>query len=268
MILFAEVAETASFTGAAERLGIPKSTASQRISQLEDRLGLRLLNRTTRKVTLTGSGQVYLEFCNRVRSEARDAERALTHLKEQTLGHLKITCPDVTAAYLMPGFLHEFARRFPMVTVELLATNQSLDLIAESIDFAFRVGPSDNQSLVQRRIASIRRSVTATPGYLSSSEQINTPQDLVRHRCLIHTGQPLWRFAKAQQEYNLSPSPAMSSDSIAFLVQACAMGEGVALLPRYVVKPFLERGQLVEVLTRFTTSSNEMFRGGSGKLNR
>ncbi len=105
MILLVEVAETGSFTKGGLRLGMPKSTVSQRISQLEARQGLRLLNRSTRQVTLTAAGQVYLNYCLRIREEARNATTAMGHLKAQPDGRLRITCPEITASHFMPGFL-------------------------------------------------------------------------------------------------------------------------------------------------------------------
>ncbi|MER9794613.1 LysR family transcriptional regulator [Mesorhizobium sp. M0213] len=145
MILLAEVAETGSFTRAGERIGMPKSTVSQRIAQLEARLGLRLLNRSTRHVSLTGSGQVYLEYCRRVRAEVLAANMAMTNLREQPVGKLKITCPEVTATYFMPSFLHGFTTQFPGIAIELIATNRHLNIIRERVDFAFRVGTTTGQ---------------------------------------------------------------------------------------------------------------------------
>ena len=122
MILLAEVAETGSFTKGGQRLGLPKSTVSQRIARLEARLGLRLLNRSTRQVTLTAAGQVYLDYCRRVRDEARNAAAAMGHLKTQPEGHLRITCPEITASHFMPGFLGGFASAHPGITIDLIAT--------------------------------------------------------------------------------------------------------------------------------------------------
>ncbi len=163
MILLAEVAETGSFTQAGARVGMPKSTVSQRIAQLEERLGLRLLHRSTRHVSLTGSGQVYLDYFRRVRAEVSAASVAMANLKEQPVGTLKITCPEVTASYFMPEFLHGFMTKYPKITVELVATNRHLDIIRERVDFAFRVGAITGQDLIVRRISAIWRALVASP---------------------------------------------------------------------------------------------------------
>nr|WP_278116294.1 LysR family transcriptional regulator [Mesorhizobium sp. WSM4875]WIE94729.1 LysR substrate-binding domain-containing protein [Mesorhizobium sp. WSM4875] len=237
MILLAEVAETGSFTQAGKRIGMPKSTVSQRIAQLEERLGLRLLNRSIRSVSLTGSGQVYLDYCRRVRAEVSAANTAMTNLKEQPIGTLKITCPEVTASHFMPGFLHGFAKKFPRIAVELIATNRHLNIVRERIDFAFRVGATTGQDLIVRRVSSIKRVLVAAPAYLKAGDPVREPTDLLRHRCLIHDAQPEWAFSTEDTAIALRPPAAAISDSMGFLLQSSIVGAGIALLPAYVARP-------------------------------
>lgn len=214
MILLAEVAETGSFTQAGMRTGIPKSTISQRIAQLEERLGLRLLNRSTRHVSLTGAGQVYLDYCRRVRTEAAAATIAMGNLKEQPVGALRITCPEVTASHFMPAFLHGFAAAYPQITVELIATNRNLDIIRERVDFAFRVGVVTGQDMIVRRISSIRLVLVAAPSYLETSLPLKEPNGLLLHRCLIHDAQPEWELIAGDARWVQRPPAAVVSDSM------------------------------------------------------
>ncbi len=258
MILLAEVAETGSFTRAGGRIGMPKSTVSQRIAQLEARLGLRLLNRSTRHVSLTGSGQVYLEYCRRVRAEVSAANMAMTNLKEQPVGTLKITCPEVTASYFMPTFLHGFTTQFPRITVELIATNRHLDIIREQVDFAFRVGTTTGQDLIVRRVSSIKRVLVAAPAYLAAGSPPRKPTDLLHHRCLVHDAQPEWVFSSDDAPIVMRPPAAATSDSMGFLLQSCIAGGGVALLPAYVCQPSVAVGRLVELLPGWEIPPYEM----------
>ncbi|RWB37926.1 MAG: LysR family transcriptional regulator [Mesorhizobium sp.] len=258
MILLAEVAETGSFTRAGGRLGMPKSTVSQRIAQLEARLGLRLLNRSTRHVSLTGSGQVYLEYCRRVRAEVSAADMAMTNLKEQPVGTLKITCPEVTASYFMPTFLHGFTTQFPRIAVELIATNRHLDIIRERIDFAFRVGTTTGQDLIVRRVSSIKRVLVSAPVYLAAGSPLREPTDLLHHRCLVHDAQPEWVFSSDDTPIVMPPPAAATSDSMGFLLQSCIAGGGVALLPAYVCQPSVAVGRLVELLPGWEIPPYEM----------
>jgi DNA-binding transcriptional LysR family regulator len=258
MILFAEVADCGSFTKAGVRLGIPKSTVSQRISQLEARLGLRLLNRSTRTVTLTGSGLVYVEHCRRVRAEAALATMAMSHLKDQPVGALRITCPEVTASYFMPGFLQGFSAQFPKIEIEVLATNENLDIIQERIDFAFRVGSVSGQDFIVRTISSIRRIPVASPDYLSSAAPIAYPDDLLQHRCLVHAAYPEWSFTKGAKRSAIHPPAAMKSDSMGFLLQASVAGSGIALLPAYISADYRAAGALVELLQEWQVPAHQM----------
>lgn len=258
MILLAEVAETGSFTRAGVRMGIPKSTVSYRIAQLEAHLGLRLLNRSTRQVTLTGSGQAYLEYCRRVRAEVSAANMAMANLKEQPVGRLKITCPEVTASYFMPAFLHGFARNFPRIAVELIATNQHLDIIRERVDFAFRVGATVGQDLIVRRVSSVKRILVAAPAYLAAGGPLREPANLLDHRCLVHDAQTEWVFYADDTPIALRPPAAMTSDSMGFLLQSCVVGDGIALLPAYVCQPSVAAGRLVELLPAWRIPPYEM----------
>jgi len=258
MILLAEVADARSFTMAGQRLGIPKSTVSQRISQLEDRLGLRLLNRSTRHVSLTSAGQVCLDHCRRMRAEAVAATVAMSNLKAQPAGTLRITCPEVTASHFMPAFLHGFSRACPQVRIELIATNRPLDIIRERIDFAFRVGSVRGQDLILRRLSAIRRMLVAAPAYLESAAELREPADVLRHRCLMQEGQSEWAFAAEESVETLSPPPAAVSDSIGFLLQSAIAGSGVALLPAYVCRPALAANRLVALLPDWQSPPGEM----------
>ncbi|MDQ2068238.1 LysR family transcriptional regulator [Xinfangfangia sp. CPCC 101601] len=176
MILLAEVAEARSFTAAGQRLGVPKSTVSQRIARLEQQLDLKLLNRSTRQVSLTSAGTIFLEHCQRVRTEVQAGATAMGNVKYQPSGTLRITCPEVTATYFMPGLLHGFTQAFPRITVELIATNRPLDIVRERIDFAFRVGSVTDQNLITRRLSAIRRILVASPSYLATAPRLSQPR--------------------------------------------------------------------------------------------
>ncbi|OJY30081.1 MAG: hypothetical protein BGP11_19755 [Rhodobacterales bacterium 65-51] len=257
MLLLIEVAEAGSFTRGGQRLGLPKSTVSQRIAQLEARLGLRLLNRSTRQVTPTAAGEVYLEHCRRLRQEARNAALAMGHLKTRPEGLLRITCPEITATHFMPGFLHAFAQAHPAIQVQLIATNRKLDLLQERIDFAFRVGAPQGQEMILRRISAIRRVLVAAPAYLAAVPLPRNPGDLTQHRCLIHDTQPQWTFG-GPDSTALHPAAALSSDSMGFLLQTCLMGGGVALLPAYICQAALASGALVRLLPDCSPAPYEM----------
>lgn len=258
MILLAEVAEARSFTAAGLRLGMPKSTVSQRIAKLEQLLDLKLLNRSTRQVSLTSAGLIFLEHCQRVRAEVQAGATAMGNVKDQPAGALRITCPEVTATYFMPDLLHRFAQAFPRITVQLIATNRPLDIVGERIDFAFRVGEVTDQTLIIRRLSSIRRILVASPTYLATAATPSHPADLREHRCLLHDAQPDWRFQSHAEVVTLQPPAAIRSDSMGFLLQSAITGSGIALLPAYVCHASLRAGVLHRLLPDWSTEASHM----------
>ncbi|WP_227421525.1 substrate binding domain-containing protein [Pacificispira spongiicola] len=173
---------------------------------------------------------------------------AMSNLKDQPHGTLRITCPDVTATYFMPEFLGQFAERFPRISIELLATNRHLDLIKENVDFAFRVGPVASQTFITRKISSIRRVLVAAPGYLAANPKINDPNDLIQHRCLLHDALPDWTLSDGTTRTTLAPPAAAKSDSLGFLLQSCIFGSGISLLPAYICQPAIAAGRLTVLL--------------------
>jgi DNA-binding transcriptional LysR family regulator len=258
MIFLAEVAETGSFTKASARLSVPKSTLSQRIKELEKRLGLQLLSRSTRRVSLTSNGQVYLEYCRRVRAEVESANVAMINLKERPTGRIRVTCPEVTASHFMPRFLYGFTKQFPNVQVDLLATNEHLDIIHERINFAFRVGSVSSKDLLVRKISSIKRILVASPTYLRHAGPLAHPDQLDKHRCLVHQAHAAWSFSLKSEASKITPAGAMVSNSIGFLLQASVAGNGLAVLPAYVCAPYLATGSLVELLPQWRIPVHQM----------
>lgn len=177
------------------------------------------------------------------------------HLKSRPEGHLRLTCPEITASHFMPAFLSGFSRAHPGITLDLIATNRPLDLLRERIDFAFRVGHAQGQEMILRRISKIPRLAVAAPRYLDAAPAILTPEDLRRHDCLLHQGHPQWQFADGT---TVSPPAALRSDAMGFLLQAAILGAGIALLPAYVSRPARASRALIEVLPDHPPTSYEM----------
>ncbi|MFC4160778.1 LysR family transcriptional regulator [Chitinimonas lacunae] len=256
MAIFAEVADCGSFTAAARRLGLPKSTVSQRVSQLEDRLGVRLLQRTTRRLGLTSAGQLYLGHCLRMLDAARAAEAAVSLLREAPAGRLRLTAPEASGTLLFPALLAVFCQQYPAVEIDLVVSDTQLDLVAERIDLAFRTGRLDDSSLICRRIGPVRRALVASPGYLDRCGRPEHPAHLPLHRCLLHHPLPQWPLGNLDP---IEPPPALSSNSLAFLRQAALADAGIALLPVFTCRDDLAAGRLETVLPAFPPRPNDYF---------
>src|SRR5689334_9657853 len=167
IVVFTKVVETKSFTGAADALGLPKSTVSRKLAQLEERLGVRLVQRTTRKLALTDIGEAYYERASRIVADIAAAEQVVTDMQSTPRGRLKITAPiDLSTKYL-GGIIAEFVATHPDVNVELDATDRIVDLIEEGFDVAVRFGPLPESTLIARKLAPVAGVLCASPAYLA-----------------------------------------------------------------------------------------------------
>ena len=258
MLLVIEIADTGNFTQAGARLGMPKSTLSHRVTQLEKRLGLRLFNRSTRHVSLTSNGQVYLEYCRRIRARDRGRQHGDDQPQGTAYRDPKNHLPGGHRDLFYAGIPWRFPRKFPRVAIELIATNQHLDLIRERVDFAFRVGSVSNQNFIVRKVSTIKRVLVASPEYLAAGSPIREPGDLLQHRCLLHNALPDWTFTAENAQVVFRPPAAAKSNSLGFLLQSSLAGNGVALLPAYVCQPALAAGRLIELLPGWELTPYDM----------
>lgn len=190
MGLFATVVEQGSFTGAAEVLGMPKSSVSQKISRLESRLGVRLLQRTTRRLSLTPQGEVYVAHCQELLALARSANLAMARLRAAPGGRVRITAPEATGTLLLGRILAEFRALYPEVVLELTLCDEQLDLVGEGYDLALRAAPLKDSSLICRRIGQVARHLVASPGYLADNGTPLQLSELAGHACLVHGSLP------------------------------------------------------------------------------
>src|SRR5450432_3710334 len=176
ILVFARVVQAGSFIAASAKLGMPKSTVSRKVSELEARLNARLLQRTTRKLALTDVGRTYYDYCARIVGEVEDAELAVSSLQNKPRGELRVTCgPNV--AFLAP-ILGDYLKRYPDVRLELVSTSRSVDLIEERIDVGIRAGALADSTLIAKLLGKVSWFLVATPAYLKKRKHPRTPEDL------------------------------------------------------------------------------------------
>ncbi|MDK2122434.1 LysR family transcriptional regulator [Parachitinimonas caeni] len=249
MAIFATVVECGSFTAAATQLGLPKSTVSQRLAELEQSIDLRLLQRSTRKLSLTEAGQVYLTHCQAMLEAARTADAAISQLRDAPAGALRITSPEASGLTLIPPMLAAFRKEFPQISVHSIVTDTHLDLIGDRIDLAFRTGRLHDSSFVSRKIGQVRRVLVAAPAYLAERGQPEEPADLAQHQCLLHSSLSQWMLtSEAGSTLFTPPASNLSSNSLCHLRQAAVAGAGIAMLPAFLCRQELTSGQLQVVL--------------------
>lgn len=259
MALFALVAESGSFTAAAQRAGLPKSSVSQRISQLEQAVGLRLLNRTTRQLNLTFAGERYLIHCQEMMQASERADLALQRLRDNPSGRLRITSPAGIGATLLARCNVEFQQRYPDVTLEVSVSDDIRDLVQEGFDVALRTGKPQDSSLIGRRVGLCQRLLVASKSYLASNPPLDHPQQLATHRCIAHRAWAEWLLRRGEEDYRwLLPSNHLTDNLI--YARECALNHaGITLLPQFLTQQPIVRGELVQVLPEWETEGNELW---------
>lgn len=251
MRLFCQVMESGSFTAAAEQLGLSKQFVSRRLIQLEDRLGVRLLNRSTRRLDVTPLGQSYYESALRLLSEVEQVEQGIAGQNSEPRGTIRLSAPLSFAMAHLGCLLPQFLQRHPQVSVEVDLSDRSVDLIGEGYDLVLRIGTLEDSTLIARRIASIPRVYCASPEYLALRGTPLQPDDLAQHDCLPygHGRQVQWRFKGKVQALNVSGRMRVNNGDL--LRDTAIAGLGVTYLPTFIVGDALKDGRLVSVLDDF-----------------
>jgi DNA-binding transcriptional LysR family regulator len=256
MLSFVKVVENDGFSAAARHLNISTSIVTTHVKSLEDRLGVRLLNRSTRSVSLTEAGQAYYERCIQILSEIEDADEAAQVLQSKPRGTLRLNVSPGVVLLIAPS-IAEFTGLYPDVSVRLTLTTRTVDFVEEGFDLAIRFIVAADSSLILRRLAIFRLVVCGSPKYLAKRGRPEHPSDLVRHNCLIYydasfgKGGKEWRFTGPNGDLPVRVSGNLESNSSVLLRAAAALDEGLLYMPAPVVAEELKSGALVPVLTEF-----------------
>ncbi|MDJ0609637.1 MAG: LysR family transcriptional regulator [Kiloniellales bacterium] len=255
MALFARVAELESFSGAARDLGLSKSAVSKRIARLEDRLGLRLLNRTTRRLSLTEAGTAFYDGCRRVVAEAEAASEAVSHLATAPRGTLRVNAPMSFGMLHVAPCLADFMARYPELKVEMVFNDRMVDLVEEGFDVGIRITPLPDSSVISRRLAPARLVVAAAPSYLAAKGWPETPDDLTRHEALLYayrSGGDRFAFASPGGRRTISLEGRLRANNGEALATAAVGGLGIAIQPSFILAEALRAGLLEPLLTDWT----------------
>ena len=250
MAIFAHVVEAGSFTGAAKNLGLPKSTVSRKITQLEERLGVRLIQRTTRSLRLTDTGTAYYNHCARILSEIEEANIAVTQMQSTPTGTLRITAPVLFGSTVLSGLVAEFMEQHPQISIDLVLSDQRLDLVQDGIDIAFRIGQLEDSSLIGRYLGDVRGMLCASPEYLRRNPAPSHPDQLPNHSLITASQWLQWHMTgPANQEVNFQVKPRLQVNDFASLYALTLAGAGISPLPMLIAAPAVRAGNLVPVLT-------------------
>ncbi|SFC07672.1 DNA-binding transcriptional regulator, LysR family [Marinospirillum celere] len=253
LALFAQVMEQGSFSQAARVLGIPKSTLSRRIADLEKEQGVRLLNRTTRKLVPTAIGREFLEPCQALVAAAQAAEQVTQRVQEKPRGRVRISCPYAVSQNMLVHLIPEFMAQYPEVQVDLWVTNQPINLLTDQVDIALRVRAGvEDSSLIVRPLTPSIQCLVAHPDYLAERGEPRQPTDLISWASLsmpYTSGRYTYELTSNQGEtVIINHQPRLLSDDLWMLREAAAKAQGLAALPEDLCRQYLETGKLVRVL--------------------
>jgi len=250
MSYFVEVVKARSFRGAAEALGMPNSTLSRKINELEKFIGLRLLHRTTRKIELTEAGQIYYERSRRIIDEARLAHEQLGSLLAQPQGMLRVSLPADFAVITLAPFIKEFADFYPGISFDFDLTPRNVDLVSEPYDLAVRMGSLPDSGLIARKLGSLSRSLYASPDYLVQNGTPGSPDELKDHECIgMRQDKPgYWQLHREESRISLRISGRFQMNSIGMMRRFASIGAGIAILPDKIVWEDVTDNKLTRVL--------------------
>lgn len=256
MEIFQWVVELGSFSRAADRLNLSKATVTTHVAALETHLGVRLLNRTTRRLALTEDGAAYLEHVKRVLTDIEETEAILAKGRREPRGRLRVDLPVAVGQQFIVPALPRFAAQYPELKVIATLNDQRIDLVSEGIDVGVRVGVLEDSSIIARKVAESRFVVVASPDYLERWGEPQHPDELIRHNCIglwsPSQGQVLdWKFGTAPDERVFSPSGNLAISNVAALIDVAVAGHGIVCLAELVLGRELAASQLKPILARW-----------------
>lgn len=262
MVIFYHVVETQSFSGAARQLGIARSAISRHISLLEKSIGVRLLNRTTRRLNLTEAGQSYFQSCARIVAEAEAATQGISQLQDEPRGTLKVAAPISLGNQFVTPLVRSFMERYTTLNVELLLDDEVVDMVKEGIDVSIRVGWLHDSNLIARKLGDWPRHLCASPGYLEHHGRPKRPADLTDHEWLIFTRLPApyhWTFEKNKRQHRIQVKGRLKTNNADAVHSSLLAGAGIAAQASFLVGEDIKAGRLEHLLPDYECGSVGMY---------
>jgi DNA-binding transcriptional LysR family regulator len=251
---FVHAAEARSFTAAAQRLGISSSAVGKAISRQEERIGVRLFNRSTRSIALTTEGEIFLARCRRIFAEVEAAEAEMANSTATPAGRLRVSLP--LTGFLLTPVLAAFARAYPQIELDVDFTDRLVDVIEEGVDLVLRTGGAVDSRLMTRTVGNYSFAIVASPNYLARAGTPAEPEDLLGHACLHHrrstSGKLVgWRLKRDGAYLDLALPMTMALNTVEPLIGLAERGVGITMLPMFAVRRQLSEGTLVSLLDRY-----------------
>lgn len=261
IIYFVEVVRSGSFSKASQVLGIPKSTLSRKVLDLEERLGMELMRRTTRRQTLTNSGEEYYRHCLKILADLQELEKSISTSRSENEGVIKLTAPADADSVLAP-LIQKFSTIYPQVSFDILLTDRRVDLVGEGVDLALRFGPLKNSALVAKKIGVGGMRLFASKEYLKLKGQPRMPSDLKKHDCIVFSqskGEVSWALSDGRSHHKIKMNGRLRSSSFMMCRRLVELGMGIGALPDFTFRDSEGTRNLVPVLTNYHFEQRPLF---------
>lgn len=256
---FIEVANTASFTKAADNLSLSRLQVSRHVQEVEDWLKQRLLHRTTRKVSLTTAGEEALIRCEQILHQTAELETRALEQSQLLNGTIRIAAPIGLAQNMLLAVVEDFTQRHPNVLIDIVASDRLSQLVDERVDIALRFTQQPDDTLIARRLMSVGTVICASPSYLNQHPPINTPNDLTQHNCFVHMSNNKWDVVKDNEQLSVTVNGNIRANDMEILCRATLHHKGIVRLPCDLANVFIASGTLVRVLPEFHSPSSALW---------
>ena len=262
MQVFCRVATGGNFSHAARELRISPAMVTKHIASLEEQLNIRLLNRTTRKVSMTEAGENYLQLCQHLLNDMEEGEASLSELSQHPSGILKLTAPiDFGVLRLAPA-IADYLTQFPDVSIDINYQDRKVNLVEDGFDIAIRIGAMPDSSLIAVPLLKNHLVCCASPVYLEQHGRPQHPTELRKHQCLTYSYSSTnndWHFRNAEESYSIKASGRLNANNGRAMVAAAVQGVGIILKPQFMVQDFIDSGELVAILEEYEQPRGDVF---------
>ncbi|MCR9963251.1 LysR family transcriptional regulator [Vibrio antiquarius] len=250
-IIFYHLIEQGSFSAAARHMSLTKSVVSKRIAKLEQELGVQLLYRTTRTLTLTEAGRAFFTHAKAVYQAVATAEESIVGLGKNLSGNIKVSVPTISGELILPKVINEFNQKYPDINIDMDLDNRFVDIVNERFDLAIRTGVLPDSSLIARKLVDANWIVCASPQYLAKHGIPKQPQALDKHNCLVYsyqeTGAREWAFKEGNEVYQITVDGNLCTNNSSVLRNVALLGQGIIYVPRVLVYEDLKQGRLIQL---------------------
>ncbi|HHF3041068.1 LysR substrate-binding domain-containing protein [Vibrio diabolicus] len=250
-IIFYHLIEQGSFSAAARHMSLTKSVVSKRIAKLEQELGVQLLYRTTRTLTLTEAGRAFFTHAKAVYQAVATAEESIVGLGKNLSGNIKVSVPTISGELILPQVINEFNQKYPDINIDMDLDNRFVDIVNERFDLAIRTGVLPDSSLIARKLVDANWIVCASPQYLAKHGIPKQPQALDKHNCLVYSyqenGACEWSFKEGDEVYQITVDGNLCTNNSSVLRNVALLGQGIIYVPRVLVYEDLKQGRLIQL---------------------